>query len=199
MANRTCSLPDCDRRHEARDLCHTHYERLRRHGRVGDPALRAIRGPEEVRLWGHVEKSSGGCWLWTGTTTADGYGRFRGDDRVTRGAHRVIWEATVGAIPPGMQLDHRFTCPKRCVNPAHLRVVTGKQNSENRSRVQRNNTSGHPNVSPERDGWRVIVTHNRRRIQGGHFKSLDAAAAAALALRLSIYTHNDIDRQEAIQ
>jgi hypothetical protein len=61
------------------------------------------------------------CWLWIGTIDNDGYGKVGG-----RGAHRVIWEALVGPVPPGMVLDHRedWGCTSRaCCNPAHLLAV----------------------------------------------------------------------------
>ena len=66
------------------------------------------------------------CWLWTGPTDRDGYGRFRG-----RGVHRAVWEVLVGNVPPGMVLDHRedWGCTSRaCCNPAHLLAVTPRVN-----------------------------------------------------------------------
>lgn len=75
------------------------------------------------RYW--IELSgSGNCWIWTGSLDPDGYGRWREGFKL---AHRVVYEALVGPIPAGMELDH--TCYVReCVNPAHLEVVTGKEN-----------------------------------------------------------------------
>ncbi len=70
--------------------------------------------------WQQNEK---GCWQWTGAVQSGGYGNFRG-----RLAHRVSWETRVGKIPANMTIDH--LCRNRlCVNPAHLRVVTQKENN----------------------------------------------------------------------
>ena len=80
------------------------------------------------------------CWMWTGKIDKTGYGSFgmreNGKSR-TRTAHKIVYEALVGAIPEGMVLDHtchnpevcRDECPhKLCVNPAHLKVVTPREN-----------------------------------------------------------------------
>lgn len=66
------------------------------------------------------------CWLWTGTVDTPGYGRVQINRRKI-GAHRVAYEALVGPIPEGLDLDH--LCRNRlCVNPAHLEPVTRREN-----------------------------------------------------------------------
>lgn len=72
----------------------------------------------------YIPEPNTGCWLWEGYVTRQGYGIT---SRAAR-AHRVIYEAIVGPIPEGMQLDHK--CRVRCcVNPAHLEPVTARENS----------------------------------------------------------------------
>ena len=66
------------------------------------------------------------CWHWKGARSVDGYGLAALPNR-PRGAHRMVYEALVGKVPRGMQLDH--LCRNRgCVNPAHLEVVTQREN-----------------------------------------------------------------------
>lgn len=73
----------------------------------------------------------GECWAWDGALSyAGGYGHVRvvvdgeGRDFLT---HRVVYEAMVGPIPDGHQIDH--LCRNRvCCNPDHLEAVTPKVN-----------------------------------------------------------------------
>jgi HNH endonuclease len=70
--------------------------------------------------------SDTGCWEWMGCRIWNGYGRVRNGSHPVL-AHRRVYEILVGKIPEGMVLDH--VCNNRpCVNPAHLRVSTGKDN-----------------------------------------------------------------------
>jgi len=56
-----------------------------------------------------------------------GYVYIYADGRRTRIAHRVIYEALRGPIPPGMNIDH-LCRNKACVNPWHLEAVTQRVN-----------------------------------------------------------------------
>lgn len=145
------------------------------------------------RFWRKVDKT-GDCWLWTGARNGNGYGRFsiggRGSSPAL--AHRVAYELVVGPIPEGMQIDHRATCFRHCVNPAHLRPVTDKQNKENRPGAYRNSKSGVQGVSWH-DGakkWRVYVGHKYI----GLYTDLEDAREAARLKRIELFTHNDADR-----
>jgi len=67
-----------------------------------------------------------GCWLWSAGLGSGGYGSLYVDRRNVR-AHRYVYEFFRGAIPPGLVIDH--LCRVRsCVNPAHLEVVTDREN-----------------------------------------------------------------------
>lgn len=150
------------------------------------------------RFWSKVEKTES-CWLWTAYRDAGGYGRFwiLQPEKKRRLAHRVAFEALVGPVPAGFELDH--TCHVRnCVNPSHLRIVTRKQNVENLAGARRDNkSSGLRGVSWHRrvHRWQVQVQHAGTKYFGGYFDDLDDAEAAAVALRNRLFTHNDADRQ----
>lgn len=147
----------------------------------------------EDRFWAKVDMAGpGGCWLWTGALSS-GYGSF-GVGRTSKYAHRIAYELVTGEDISGLDLDHRVTCLKSCVNPAHLRPATRKQNLENRAGSNRNSASGFLNVFPHRGRWRVQVMHNRRKLSFGVFSTIEEANEAAIAARLSLFTHNDADR-----
>lgn len=75
--------------------------------------------------WYAVEPNTG-CWLWLGSPSKNGYGRFSLGDKVFY-AHRVSYQQFKGPIPQGLQLDH--LCRQRCcVNPDHLEPVTVQEN-----------------------------------------------------------------------
>jgi len=66
-----------------------------------------------------------GCWLWTGHVERTGYGRVWWN-RHQGMAHRVVYQILNGPIPEAT-LDHRCRV-RSCVNPAHLRPATQREN-----------------------------------------------------------------------
>lgn len=147
----------------------------------------------ESRLMQRTKKSESGCWLWKGKPNSSGYGRisFHGTEVY---AHRLSFETFVGPIPDGMLIDHKCHV-KTCINPSHLRVVTMKENLENRSSLNSNNTSGFRGVYKTRSGsWAAQIRDDNEIKFIGAFKSLEEANSASLAARNDSFTHNDIDR-----
>lgn len=66
------------------------------------------------------------CWIWKLSKTKGGYGKTKSNGR-TCSVHKFVWQATVGSVTPGLQLDH--LCRRRpCCNPHHLEEVTGQIN-----------------------------------------------------------------------
>ena len=66
------------------------------------------------------------CQEWTGAISTEGYGTIGGGSD-KRYAHRVAVTESGREIPPGYQVDH-LCRNRRCVNPAHLEVVTQREN-----------------------------------------------------------------------
>lgn len=63
-----------------------------------------------------------GCWLWIGAWSDRGYGVVRKNKRIMF-AHRLSYEMEYGAVPDGLELDHKCRV-KCCVRPDHLEAVT---------------------------------------------------------------------------
>lgn len=80
------------------------------------------------RFWSKVQVDASGCWLWTAQRSRSGYAGFFLHGRGASRAHRVAFELLVQAIPQGLTLDHLCRV-RHCVNPAHLEVVTQKENT----------------------------------------------------------------------
>lgn len=131
---RTCKESGCINPAHARDMCGMHYERWR----IKTP--KALRAPGKTaampladRIWKYVQKGPG-CWIWTGSMQANGYGNIalslREDFKGGSGrllAHRAMYELLKGPIPAGLDLDH-ICRVRKCVNPEHLEPVTRQVN-----------------------------------------------------------------------
>jgi hypothetical protein len=153
----------------------------------------------EDRFWAKVDKSAGpdGCWLWTASTSY-GYGRISIGARPGRrvAAHRVSWQLVNGPMSAGMQVDHK--CFNRvCVNPAHLRIATNKQNNEHRQGARRDSKSGIRGVYFDkcRNRWHATVRNHGKNVHVGRFTTKAEAAEAARLKRLELFTHNDLDQR----
>lgn len=187
MQSTKCSFPGCDKPRKARGLCSGHWQQNRK-GRTMRPLLSQV--TLEQRFWAKVQKTES-CWLWTASANSHGYGHIWVDGQA-RHAHRVSWELTSGPISDGMFLDHRCA-NKRCVNPAHLRIVTNAQNLQHLIGANKNSTSGIRGVrwDKRRNAWRAQVRLNGRQYHGGYHPTIEAADKAARALRAQLFTHDD--------
>lgn len=141
------------------------------------------------RFWSKVLITPG-CWLWQGAISKDGYASYRLNTSKTVYGHRVFFGDT------DMLVDHKYVshgCPRHCVNPDHLRLVTPKQNAENRKGSHKVSNTGVRGVCwvAKLGKYRVDVCHNNKRYYGGVFDDLDKAKQAAIDLRRKLFTHND--------
>lgn len=130
----TCTIEGCERPHNARGWCITHYRRWRVHG-----SPHALPGRFPATFWRKVNKDGpvpeyrpdlGPCWIWTGATDDAGYGRSTTGSKGRTGlAHRIAFELLIGPIPEHLpHIDHLCRVTS-CVNPAHLEPVTQAENN----------------------------------------------------------------------
>ena len=78
------------------------------------------------RILARTVEDEHGCLIWQGACAKTGYG-VAWDGHSARGAHRIVFERSVGAVPAGQVLDH-LCRNRRCVNIAHLEPVTPQEN-----------------------------------------------------------------------
>lgn len=200
MSKLLCKFPDCvnySNAQKERNYCKTHLAQ-QKHGGVLTPLRRSGLSLEE-RFWTKVDKSAGdeGCWIWTAARYGTGYGAFwLGKGKGNTHAHRFSYSVTLGGVTASVQVDH-IDCVRECVNPAHLRLVDNKENSENRTVLNKNNSSGYRGVFYDKTHgyWIATVTHNRNVHRKAGFRSVEDANEWAIAKRLELFTHNDQDRQ----
>lgn len=121
------------------------------------------------RYWAKVDFSNPtGCWLWTASTTRDGYGRWQPESGQNVLAHRFGWELLHGSIPAGLEVCHRCDTPS-CQRPDHLFLGTHAENMADCSakgrinRESRNQGSKHGYSKVNED----MVLEIRRRSQAG--------------------------------
>lgn len=148
-----------------------------------------LRGTVEDRFWKKVAKYDD-CWEWHGKVSSRGYGVMHTPYSSSTPAHKVSFILHGGSIAPGNLVDH-ICRNRKCVNPAHLREATIRQNTTENSEsvaakniVKTHRDSGHElsgdNLRVDRRGWRacrkcqVIHVRNSRRRKRDHLISQGA-------------------------
>ena len=87
---------------------------------------RLYRATDKERLLYRRAIRRSGCWEWTGSKTADGYGTIIVRGKVLR-VHRLSYTVFVGEIPEGILVRHTCDNPS-CFKPSHLCLGTDYDN-----------------------------------------------------------------------
>lgn len=106
-------------------------------------------GTIEHRFWSRIDKNGpppppahcpelGPCWLWTGCTDKDGYGKIgRGAENASdMKASKLSWLIHNGDVPVGLCVCHFCDNPP-CANPKHLWLGTSQQNTRDKCNKKR--------------------------------------------------------------
>lgn len=88
--------------------------------------LRLTTEDQRTALLSHGVRS-GACLLWDGLLAPNGYGRTRMNGR-QRFVHRAAYEAFIGPIPDGLQVQHSCNV-RHCFEPSHLSIGAPHENS----------------------------------------------------------------------
>ena len=124
------------------------------------------------------------CWPWIGSLV-NGYGSFRYDGKVKK-AHRLVYEMHNGPIPKGMVVMHKCDNPA-CVNLAHLRLGTPRDNN-----IDRDNKGRHISLKGEAHGMAKNCVTGIKKIRALQKKHTIERNALAKKLGIAATTISDV-------
>lgn len=117
-------------------------------------------------------------------------------DGVDYQVHRLAYAYVHGPIPDGHDVDH-INGSKGDNRICNLRLATRSQNTQNRHRLNSNNSSGVCGVSPYRDGFNAYIVVSGKRKHLGNRKTLAEAAALRANAERKLHPFSPINASEA--
>lgn len=127
-----CSVPGCDKQHLSRGWCAAHYRRWWKHG---DPDKQGLHRGAAAAFVEHLVKQwpagvGDECITWPYSRSSGGYAQVNHRGRQQQ-VHRLLCKMIHGPAPSeSHQAAHSCGMGHNgCVNPAHVRWATPKQNA----------------------------------------------------------------------
>lgn len=143
------------------------------------------------RFWGRVLKSDKGCWEYSGSLTHNGYG----DLSVSYGerrAHRYSWALSNGAIPNDKMVLH--SCDNRkCVNPDHLFLGEGKDNTRDMYEKGRQRNTGAKNPLRGENAPQAKISEDQAIQIRNRYKPFEKGLTLSLSKEFGICTQEILD------
>jgi hypothetical protein len=155
------------------------YARARKHGdpNVDIPCGQPARPPMVNFLNNVTPSGPESCWEWRGSIAPNGYGSFHMEGK-TIGAHRASHILHIGPLAPGEHVLH--SCDNRkCVNPAHLRAGSHRENVVDSIRKNRDahaDGSGTARLTSQQ-----VVEMRKRRASGETITALATAYGVSIS------------------
>lgn len=134
MSDSICSFVPCGRPVRTRQWCNGHYLQVWK-GKPLSPLRSDLTLRQKIETNLLKPDGESGCWVWS-KHLSDGYGMVKWKGKELR-VHRAYLIELGVRVPTAMDVDH-LCRNKACSNPAHLEVVTHRENVLRHIRATRN-------------------------------------------------------------
>lgn len=199
---RLCSVAECKRKHYAKGLCKSHYEKQRIYGEGCEFRVR----PKVDRQWRKISEATAGIpliaadgsvrawalvdledaeWLsrWSWHLDPSGYAArhfYTGDRKVPGSRHKVYMHRQIlGLKPHDPRYGDHINGNRLDNRRANLRIVTPLESAQNTSGRKRTSKFRGVSYRADRCKWRATHQVNGKRYFIGHFDTEEEAAIAA--------------------
>ena len=143
---KSCDFPGCENKHEAKGLCISHYNQLKRTGELKPlnsrkfPILYNATIKEKLKYYSKENRNKpkfkgSYCREWQAGKSQSGYGHIDIPGKGKCRAHRIAYEEYIGEITEENPIIRHLCHNKLCINPFHLKAGTPQDNSNDSKEV----------------------------------------------------------------